>query len=1052
MAPDQDRHGERPRIQLLGGFRVHLAGREVDDEQWPGRRSAELVQLLALAEGHRLTREQCIEALWPHLDPEAGAANLRKAAHQARRALGEPGAVVLRAGSVALFPALDPEVDAESFERRAKAALREDDAVACAEAAETGAAELLPGSPYEEWTQEPRRRLRALLAELLRRSGKWQDLIELEPTDEAAYLELMRVALEAGLRHDAIRWYGRLRTALAMELGVAPSREATGLYEKCVAGLGPFEPEFVDRQVELATATTALRETGRSGVRALLVRGTAGIGKSAFCQRLATVAEEEGWDAISISAAQWSRPYAPIVAAVEKILERLPDLASSLGDRPRSVLAALTPMAQPAPPLEGRLSRHKVIGAVRLVLTSYPQAAGSPVALIVDDAHAADDATAEVLYHLAGGGNERFLAILAYRAEAAREALARGVTALVHSRLAVEIDLGPLDPADAEALVATTTAKPLDDGVIAKIVELGRGNPFFLHELARGSPADEPFEVAPSAWEAIAARPLDLDVGAVAMVTRLAVAGDDLDLSGVLEITGLPEAEAFELLDRALAAGVLAISGARYRFSHELVREALVERLPQHRRIAIHRDAARRLAAADGPAPSIARHWLAGDRPDEAARWLLTAAREAATVGAFADALRQLEPLLARAPRDVEALSLRADCLDALGDSRAPSAYAAAAEAADDRASREIRAMEALARLKAGDPAGALETLDGVEPATTAGRLANALTLAGAAAIGFGDPDLAAREAGEVRRLALELGDPGAIAEASWAQSLAAHARGELRTGLRLELNATRGVPELATRVFDGYLCATERMLHGGLPYEDVIAFADSLAAEAERRDALRGRSFAVTLRGMAELLAGSLEEAEADLRLAARIHREIDAPAGEALALQQLARLALYRSREAEAQELVVDALAAAAESNLAHHLLDRIYGTKLAACSGSAQLAALDEAEAAVRGPAETCPTCRIALVTPAAIAAARVGDLDRAQGYAESAELLAETVLPLPGKRAEVHEAWGQLARAQGDEACAAERFRAAASAFRAAGQPLDEARVTAMAESP
>ncbi len=100
------------RIELLGRFRVAVGGSELVADAWPGRRAAELVQLLALADGHRLTRDQVVEALWPHLDVEAGAANLRKAAHHARQALGSPEAVVLRGGQVALFPSRSVETDA----------------------------------------------------------------------------------------------------------------------------------------------------------------------------------------------------------------------------------------------------------------------------------------------------------------------------------------------------------------------------------------------------------------------------------------------------------------------------------------------------------------------------------------------------------------------------------------------------------------------------------------------------------------------------------------------------------------------------------------------------------------------------------------------------------------------------------------------------------------------------------------------------------------------------------------------------------------------------
>ena len=94
------RHGVR--VELLGTFRVAV-GQEVIDCAWPSRRSAELLQLLALADGHRLLKDQVIDALWPHLCPEAGGANLRKAAHHARQALGHEDAVVLGGGRVALF-------------------------------------------------------------------------------------------------------------------------------------------------------------------------------------------------------------------------------------------------------------------------------------------------------------------------------------------------------------------------------------------------------------------------------------------------------------------------------------------------------------------------------------------------------------------------------------------------------------------------------------------------------------------------------------------------------------------------------------------------------------------------------------------------------------------------------------------------------------------------------------------------------------------------------------------------------------------------------------
>ena len=207
--------------------------------------------------------------------------------------------------------------------------------------------------------------------------------------------------------------------------------------------------------------------------------------------------------------------------------------------------------------------------------------------------------------------------------------------------------------------------------------------------------------------------------------------------------------------------------------------------------------------------------------------------------------------------------------------------------------------------------------------------------------------------------------------------------------------------PTSRSAVFDGQLCVTQRLLYGASSYPDVIEFADSLAGEADRLGAARGRAFAPTLRGEAHLLAGALGEAERDLAEAGRLHRSMAAPTGEAHALQRRAEVALYQNRTADANALLEEALRVACESNVGFHLLDRIYGTAItAAADADAAMAIVDEAELAVRGPVETCPGCRITFAVPAAIVSAHAGALDRAAVYADAAETLARVVMQLPG----------------------------------------------------
>jgi DNA-binding CsgD family transcriptional regulator len=66
--------GEKPeamRVWLLGGFRVSVGARIIEDATWRLKKTASLMKLLALAPSHRLHREQAMDLLWPHLERRA---------------------------------------------------------------------------------------------------------------------------------------------------------------------------------------------------------------------------------------------------------------------------------------------------------------------------------------------------------------------------------------------------------------------------------------------------------------------------------------------------------------------------------------------------------------------------------------------------------------------------------------------------------------------------------------------------------------------------------------------------------------------------------------------------------------------------------------------------------------------------------------------------------------------------------------------------------------------------------------------------------------------
>src|SRR5918993_357031 len=79
---------ETLRLWLLGGFRVSVGTRTVEEGAWRLRKASALVKLLALAPGHHLHRERAMDLLWPDQGGGAAANTLSQALHAARRALG----------------------------------------------------------------------------------------------------------------------------------------------------------------------------------------------------------------------------------------------------------------------------------------------------------------------------------------------------------------------------------------------------------------------------------------------------------------------------------------------------------------------------------------------------------------------------------------------------------------------------------------------------------------------------------------------------------------------------------------------------------------------------------------------------------------------------------------------------------------------------------------------------------------------------------------------------------------------------------------------------
>lgn len=243
------------RIQVLGGFLVWVAGLPAPQSAWRQRRAAAILKLLALERGHRLHREQVQDSLWPDLDPDAAANNLRGALLVARRTLesagAPPGVFLTREGeTLVLGPVEHIQVDVAAFQAAASRAWQGANIATVERALAHYAGDLLPEDPYEEWAESRRHGLRATYLTLLERLAALHEAagdgsaalatreraLAADPLDEGQHAAIMRLLARLGHPQLALARYAHLERLLHDELGVRPEAATARLAEEIRSG------------------------------------------------------------------------------------------------------------------------------------------------------------------------------------------------------------------------------------------------------------------------------------------------------------------------------------------------------------------------------------------------------------------------------------------------------------------------------------------------------------------------------------------------------------------------------------------------------------------------------------------------------------------------------------------------------------------------------------------------------------------------------------------------------------------------------------------------
>ena len=570
------------------------------------------------------------------------------------------------------------------------------------------------------------------------------------------------------------------------------------------------------RTAELAALRTVIpREPGERG-RLALVGGEAGSGKSRLVRELADELAGEGvivlygaCDAVVQTA------YRPFAEALDQLTRDTDpellraDLGSAGGelarlvpDLPARVAGLPFPIAADAD-----TERHRLHTAVTDLLAGA--ARRQPLLLVLEDAHWADSATLVLLRHLARVTSEARVLVLATFRDTEGDVPPELADALADLRrlddvvrLHVEA-LSEEDVAEFMRRAGGDEIECVERDFSRAIRDLTEGNAFLLGELWRALAETDALtaehgmlrltrplrEIATpqSVREVVSQRLARLDATTRDLLELAAVAGPEFELD-VLRRAAPVELERLDALEPAMRSGMieeLPFPALAYRFTHELVRRALYDRLSVLRRAELHLRIAEALEQADQPRrghvlADLAHHFAAAapiGGAAQAVEYNLLAAEAASAALAYDETAVRLRAALLMGVKDERR---RAQILLDLGTAlfragRSLDSLQAFRQAAE--IARELGEGELLARAAIGFETtcwrpglideGARELLEEASAVLAGEDSTLRVGLLGclARALEFeGDPDAAARARGEAIAMARRIDDRRGLA------------------------------------------------------------------------------------------------------------------------------------------------------------------------------------------------------------------------------------------------------------------------------------------------
>lgn len=449
---------------------------------------------------------------------------------------------------------------------------------------------------------------------------------------------------------------------------VSPERNDTAVSEQTDF---IYTDSFVGRRREMSLLCQFLHDSESGDGRISMISGEPGIGKSRLTKELTAYARSRGIEVL------WGRcheddgapAYWPWIQALRANIEACDKeaLASGLGNK-AGVIASLVPevkdkLPDAKAPLEDPAgAQFRLFDAVTTFIIA--SSIRGPFMVVLEDLHWADADTLKLLEFMAPEIGEAKVHITGtYRDTELNQQLRKALGSLTKEQHYQHIHLSGLLRDEAVTLITRIAGEKTPGGVIDAIYDRTDGNPLYTSESAkvlRQSQAKTPDQGASeSEWRirvpdgvmlTIEKRLERLGDECNALLTIAAVIGREFTSELVAAVSGDSSDRDVEIvLNDAVRAGIIEESESAdgsYQFTHDLIREVLVEKLEAARMERIHLRLAQALECLTDEstflsASAIYRHYKgAGRYTDKAkvAHYALLTGEEALSRCAFQEA------------------------------------------------------------------------------------------------------------------------------------------------------------------------------------------------------------------------------------------------------------------------------------------------------------------------------------------------------------------------------------------------------------------------------